>query len=86
MGQFENVITDEAIEVFPDGSGGQWNDSTDMNFIDVLLTELQKANTVWTQLESLQQALVPGVAEPMRLAAILATALGYRSPGRHGDV
>ena len=41
MGQFENVITDEAIEVFPDGSGGQWNDSIDMNFIDVLLTELQ---------------------------------------------
>ena len=39
--QFENIITNEGIEVFPDGFGGQWNDSTDMNFIDVLLTELQ---------------------------------------------
>ena len=39
--QFEDVITDNAIEVFPDGFGGQWNDTTDMEFIDALLTELQ---------------------------------------------
>ena len=39
--QFEDVITDDAIEVFPDGFGGQWNDTTDMEFIDALLTELQ---------------------------------------------
>ena len=41
MRQFENVITDDGIEVFPDGEGEQWNYTTDMVFIDALLTELQ---------------------------------------------
>ena len=39
--QFETVIGEDGIEVFPDGTGGQWNDSTDMRFIDMLLSELQ---------------------------------------------
>ena len=41
MRQFENVINDEGIEVFPDGEDEQWNYSTDMEFIDALLTELE---------------------------------------------
>ena len=41
MRQFENVINEEGIEVFPDGEGEQWNYTTDMDFIDALLTELQ---------------------------------------------
>ena len=41
MRQFENVINDEGIEVFPDGEGEQWNYTTDMEFVDALLTELQ---------------------------------------------
>ncbi|MBT6178444.1 MAG: hypothetical protein HOI23_14455, partial [Deltaproteobacteria bacterium] len=39
--QFENVIDDDALQVFPDGEGEQWNNSTDMEFIDALLTKLE---------------------------------------------
>ena len=39
--QFENVIDDDALQVFPDGEGEQWNNSTDMEFIDTLLTKLE---------------------------------------------
>ena len=36
-----NVIDDDAFLVFPDGEGEQWNNTTDMVFIDALLTSLQ---------------------------------------------
>ena len=40
-GQFANVIDDDAFLIFPDGEGEQWNNTTDMVFIDALLTSLQ---------------------------------------------
>ena len=40
-GQFADVIDDDAFQVFPDGEGEQWNNTTDMVFIDALLTSLQ---------------------------------------------
>jgi polyhydroxybutyrate depolymerase len=40
-GQFSDVIDDDAFQVFPDGEGEQWNNTTDMVFIDALLTSLQ---------------------------------------------